>query len=97
MCQSLESLGDRIPLRVSENGRVFLNPPLGSGNGLSATAHISSVGCKGSYASAIKELEAKLMAIYANPDRLVLFHEKVPYKTLTFRDLRDSVLSLGYP
>ena len=93
MCRKLELLGDNIPLRVSSDGRIYLNPPLGLGSGLAATPQLSSLSCQGTYARALKELDLKVMALHADPARLEKFNSDAPYKSMRFKELRDLLLS----
>lgn len=92
LCQKLERSGNDIPLRIDTLGRIFLAAPLGNGVGMSVTSLLPSLGCKGAFATALKDAEGKTTAIFSNPVKLDKFQVLMPHRSVKFGYLRTVLL-----
>lgn len=92
-CARLENLGNSLSVHIGPSGRIFLGAPLGSGVGLPVTSLLPSLGCTGSFATALKAAEVKLLAVFLSPKKRDKFRELIPHKVVKLSYLR-SVLRL---
>lgn len=91
-CHKIERSGNDVAIRVDSLGRIFLAAPLGNGTGISVSSLLPSLGCRGSFAAALKDAEARTVAIFSNPVKLDKFQKLMPHRTVRFGYLRTVLL-----